>query len=469
MPWSKSNTIPSLKNKSDKIKEVFAEAGNAALARGRTEEEAVFAGLGAVTAYEKKHSIHKAIYQMRPAVEPAVTFQTPADFISPAFLPKNRLNPNPERSLIAADFNNEGKLVLTFSTGEKIVTSPVYSGDSYQQVGVSVNPVFDYLLFNTEAGITPDIPGMLAWNKFEDCLDVRQADGTTLQIGLENYIPVINNTGATLPNASVVHFSGVDLDEIPEVSPFIANGSIEPLYLVGVLTNAIEPGQVGRATVFGKVRNTNTTGSSVGETWNQGDILWAHPTIAGAFTKVRPTAPNINISVAAVLRLSATDGILLVRPTIFPRLFYGDFSDSTNQSIVAINTPYAVTFNTTNIASGIAINTLHTSRIICSNAGLYSFDFKLQLVSNSSSKKEVYIWARKNGLDIPRSASAITMAGNAVDHVASWNFVVSMQAGDYFELMHAANDTGVVLNAPANTAFCPSTPSATMKVTQVNL
>ena len=53
MPWSKDKTIPSLENKSDKVKEVFAEAANAALSRGLSEEDAVFAGLGAVSRYEK--------------------------------------------------------------------------------------------------------------------------------------------------------------------------------------------------------------------------------------------------------------------------------------------------------------------------------------------------------------------------------------------------------------------------------
>jgi hypothetical protein len=35
------------------VKEVFAEAANAALSRGLSEEDAVFAGLGAVSRYEK--------------------------------------------------------------------------------------------------------------------------------------------------------------------------------------------------------------------------------------------------------------------------------------------------------------------------------------------------------------------------------------------------------------------------------
>lgn len=55
MPWSKTKTLDSLKHKSDKVKEVFAIAANGALDRGQTEQESIFAGLAAVSNYERKH------------------------------------------------------------------------------------------------------------------------------------------------------------------------------------------------------------------------------------------------------------------------------------------------------------------------------------------------------------------------------------------------------------------------------
>lgn len=59
MPYSTTKTIPALSNKSDKVKEVFAEAANSALARGLTDDEAIYAGLSAVSNYEKKHQVKK--------------------------------------------------------------------------------------------------------------------------------------------------------------------------------------------------------------------------------------------------------------------------------------------------------------------------------------------------------------------------------------------------------------------------
>lgn len=318
----------------------------------------------------------------------------------------------------------------------------------------------------------PDIipePGTLSWNAVEDCLNITQSDGSTLQAGLENYIRVYNNTGSTLANGTVVRFSGVFINEdyVPECVPHIADGSIPPLYTIGVLTNEIPASTVGRATVLGYVRTLNTTGSNVGETWVAGDLLYVSPTNPGKMTKVKPTAPNIVVSVAAVLRSHATEGILLVRPTIFPRLHYGVFSDTTDQAALAINTPYGVKYNTVDIANGHSI--VNDTRVVAANSGLYNYQFSLQLSSSSSSQKQVYIWARKNGVDIANSATRKTISGNGYYDVAAWNFVVSMNANDYFELMWAVDDIGVRIDAPPATAFCPAAPSAILTVTEAAL
>ena len=336
-----------------------------------------------------------------------------------------------------------------------------------QEIGV-----LDYVQLNENGPGITTLPGTLSWNLKEDCLDVKQTDGSTLQLGLEEYIAVHNSTGSTLTNGSVVRFSGVYVDEIdgdyvPECAPHIANGSIPPLYTIGVLTNDIPNGQHGRATILGKVRDLNTTGSSSGETWVSGDILYVSPTNAGKLTKVKPTAPNIVVSVAAVLKVGVTDGILLVRPVIFPRLYYGSFSDTTDQVATQINTPYAININTTDIANGHHIS--NNSRVVAENSGLYNYQFSLQLSSSNSSSKEVFIWARKNGIDIPNSATRKTISGNGVYDVAAWNFVVSMNANDYFQLVWATTDLTAKIDAPAGTAFCPAVPSLILTVTEAAL
>lgn len=462
MLWSADNTPISMQGKSLKLRELFARTANAAIAKGFSKDEAIFAATNAVKSEEKKNQPIRT--------KPAVTrsFTNPFEVV-------NKATESVETSAVvatvkAAEFDAQGHLVILMSDGKRIVTKgKAVSQNINQTVGVSVNPVFDHVQLNTTANYTSEdyLPGMLTWNEFEDCLDVVQNDGSILQVGLEQYIEVINKTTDTLPNGSVVRFSGVSLDEIPEASPLIADGSIAPLYLIGVLTNSLIPGERGRATILGKVRNINTTGSDVGESWSIGDLLYSHPTQLGKLTKVQPTAPQVVISVAAVLKVDATEGKILVRPTIFPRLFYGVFSSLTTQVPDAANTAYAVNFQSTEIASAVSVT--NSNRVTTEYAGLYSFDFRLQLTSSNSSQKSVYIWARKNGVDIPNSTSKVTITGNGVQVVPSWSFSVSMQAGDYFQLMYAVTDTSVSIDSPISTSFAPATPSATLRVSQINL
>lgn len=330
-------------------------------------------------------------------------------------------------------------------------------------------PTVSSVKFNLNGTIDPKVPGVLAWNSIEDCLEVSQLDNTTLQIGVEQYVQIKNNTGSTILNGTVVQFAGVEDggNPVPTIMPFIANPNATPLYLIGVLTNDIPHNGKGRVTVFGKVRDLNTTGSDVGEVWNHGDLLWGHPTMAGKMTNVKPTAPNVVTSIAAVLEVSLTAGVILVRPTIFPRLFYGNFYDTTNQTIPVINTPYEVKFNNTDIASGFSV--VNNTRITASNSGLYNFKFSLQVTSTNSSASYFWIWYRKNGVDVQHSATKLSISSNAIVLAPSWSFIVSMASNDYFELMWAADKDSVQLSAPVATAFCPATPSATLSVSQVNL
>lgn len=326
--------------------------------------------------------------------------------------------------------------------------------------------------FNTAGPLTPLVAGEIGWNPDEDCLDVKQDDDSTLQLGLEHYFQIHNGNGEPLLNGEVVMFSGVDEENpdnpITQVSKYAAGPLATPLYLVGVMTRDVGPGEHGRATVFGKVRNLNTTGSAVGETWVRGDLLWAHPTMPGKLTRVRPTAPNVATSVAAVLRVGTTNGVLLVRPTIWPRLFYGDWYDTTNQTAAAINTAYAVKMNSNGAISGFTKNAGGTV-ITAQNAGRYNFEFSLQVTSSNSSSARFYLWYRKNGVDVPNSSTVMTISANGGKLAPAWNFPVLMEAGDTFSLMWATDSTNVSLSAEPATAFCPSIPSVILTVAQTNL
>ena len=235
-----------------------------------------------------------------------------------------------------------------------------------------------------------------------------------------------------------------------------------------MLTTDIATSSNGRATLIGKVRNLNTTGSDVGETWQVGDLLWLSPDNAGKMTRVKPTAPDIVVSVAAVLKVDATSGIILVRPTLWPRLYYGRFEHFGSISTSSINTSLSVTFTQTIVANGFYIDSATTTRIYAVESGFYDFEFSAQLVSGNSSAKNFWMWARRNGTS-STTARRKTLVGNGVYDVVTCNFALSLEAGEYIEIQYAVDDPAIILESTPANAFAPPAPSVTLTAMQVAL
>ncbi len=323
------------------------------------------------------------------------------------------------------------------------------------------------------ANITPTA-GTTAWNPAKDCLDIYNADGSILQTGLENYVLVWNNFANTLSNGTFISLNTVTStqNEIPACQPYQANAGSFPYFTLGLLTNDIAPNAVGRATVLGEVHDLNTTGSDVGETWALGDVLWAHPGYPGKLTNVRPTAPNVVVTVGKIVTRDATDGMILVRPTILPHFYYGTFISTRNQIAANINYPYPMVYDYTAptgpVAGQSGFHLASNSRIVSEVQGLFNYQFSVQLVSTNASSQNIWIWPRIDGVDVPNSATRITVTGNGQHSVAAWNFVFSMIPGRYFELMWAVDNTTLIIDSPPATSFCPSIPSLILTVTQVN-
>lgn len=143
---------------------------------------------------------------------------------------------------------------------------------------------------------------------------------------------------------------------------------------------------------------------------------------------------------------------------------YGSFYDTSTQTAAAINTAYPITLNSTSITNGVYIGT-PTSRVYVDRPGVYNFQFSCQLNKSTSSAKNVYIWYRLNGVDAANSATQVTLAGTSAASVAAWNFVLTMNAGDYFELVWSTDDTSCSIVAVGAVAPAPAIPSVILTVT----
>lgn len=143
---------------------------------------------------------------------------------------------------------------------------------------------------------------------------------------------------------------------------------------------------------------------------------------------------------------------------------YGSFYDTTTQTAAAINTAYAMTFNTTDLSVGVTCGS-PTSRIYVDRPNVYNIQFSAQLDKTAGGVGLIYIWLRKNGTDVPNSTTQVRIRGNNAETVAAWNFLLQMNAGDYFELMWEVDDTTVQILTEAASAVHPAIPSVILTVT----
>ena len=326
---------------------------------------------------------------------------------------------------------------------------------------------FEHIDFITDAPIGYKT-GRLNWNVTDATLDIDMEYNVTQQIGQEQYARVKNTTGVTILNGTVVGFAGATAEAL-NVAPYISNGTSPTVYILGVMTHELpDSGEKGYCTTFGFVRDLDTTGTPYGETWAEGDILYASPSVAGGLTKVKPTAPNNVIIIAAVTTVSATEGVIFVRPTITQQLYYGTFSRTTDYTPAVANTAYAVEYNETRVSNGVTIGT-PTSRIVVAESGFYDISATLQWSSTNASSKEVYGWIRKNGTDVLRSSRILTISGSGSYSPILISESVSLDANDYIEIMVATSDASVYLHAAPATAFSPTAPACNLVVEQIQL
>jgi hypothetical protein len=178
-----------------------------------------------------------------------------------------------------------------------------------------------------------------------------------------------------------------------------------------------------------------------------------------------------SVEVSTVTDIAPPVVQVTAQPDILPpvinevrRKRYGAFHSTATQTAAAINTAYGMTLNATDVSFGVYVGS-PTSRVYVDTEGLYNFQFSAQLAKTSGGVGAVYIWCRVNGVDIPNSATKIRIQGNNAETVAAWNFVLPVNAGDYFELMWSTDDTNCQIFASAASSPVPAIPSVILTVT----
>lgn len=143
---------------------------------------------------------------------------------------------------------------------------------------------------------------------------------------------------------------------------------------------------------------------------------------------------------------------------------YGAFSNNTDQLAPSAGTTAIVVFDTTEESNGIYLS--NTTRINVRNAGLYNFQYSLQLQNSTNDGQYADVWFRVNGTDVPRSGSrfgiqARKSTGDPSHLIGSMNIFLDLNANDYVEIAGSVSDVGVSLeHFPADTGIPrPSIPA----------
>jgi hypothetical protein len=161
-----------------------------------------------------------------------------------------------------------------------------------------------------------------------------------------------------------------------------------------------------------------------------------------------------------------------------PLGYYGAWQTDATQTAAASNVGYPMRFEIADITpNGISIvnnGSGDPTRITFANTGIYNIQFSSQFQNIDNAEHDVTIWLRLNGTDVTGSAGFIQVpkrkaagVGNEGHVIVSWNYVLSVVAGQYYELVWSTTDhTHVTMEFYAAGSPPPSAASVIMTVTQ---
>lgn len=124
--------------------------------------------------------------------------------------------------------------------------------------------------------------------------------------------------------------------------------------------------------------------------------------------------------------------------------------------------------------TSLTITGSQASEILFVDSGVYNLQFSVQFVNTDTQIHDADIWFRQNGTDIVYSNSRFSIPnshGGVSGHlIAALNFFVELAAGDYVELIWAATNSAITIEAlpTASSPTRPATPSVILTASRVS-
>ena len=159
--------------------------------------------------------------------------------------------------------------------------------------------------------------GTTRWNDTIGSSETTLKGGSViLKNGVDLVARVVNkvtpNTTLTKAAYQAVRVSGAQGQRLA-VAFAQANNDNNSADTIGLVIETIPTNQEGFIMTVGQIDGINTTGSLQGETWNDGDIIYLSPTIAGAVTNVKPSGGQHLVIIGYVEYAHANNGKLYIK------------------------------------------------------------------------------------------------------------------------------------------------------------
>jgi len=152
--------------------------------------------------------------------------------------------------------------------------------------------------------------------------------------------------------------------------------------------------------------------------------------------------------------------------------YWGNFYDTTTQTVTSTTEAYVINLNSADPQNDGVVVT-DGNKIVPTTPGVYNISFSAQVSNTDSQLHDASFWYRKNGVDVPYSASILSIPnkhgginGRIIFYV---DIVFRLEASDYVQLAWSATSTALSLETiPAGTiAPSPVSPSVIVSVVQI--
>lgn len=146
---------------------------------------------------------------------------------------------------------------------------------------------------------------------------------------------------------------------------------------------------------------------------------------------------------------------------------YASFYDTTtqiNNSITGVNT---ISFNTTVHSNGISI--VSGNRISFSRSGIFNLQFSAQIDKTDGGDDRIDIWISKTGVNEDWTNTTLTLHQQDAKTVAAWNYIISANSGEYYQMHWHSSDINLRLLAESGLTnpTRPSIPSIILTLVEV--